>query len=448
MIRPWTTFRGIVLAAVLVTLSAAQAVHAQGIALSGVGPVNRAMGGASTAAPIDAAGAIHWNPASISGMKRSEMAFGMELLLPTERISSSIEAGALGGGFPPVRLAGSNRGEPGVAPIPTVALVHKSEDSYWTYGLGVFGIAGFRVNYPSSATNPVLMPQNNAPGGFGGLGRTRAEAEYLQIAPTASLALTERLSVGFAPTVTLALLSADPLVFAAPDDADGSGVPTYPPAGGTRRHWGAGFQVGVFYILDDSWRLGFSLKSPQWFESFRCKTEDELGAPRSASVDFDYPMILSLGTAYRGGRDWLLACDVRYFDYRNTDGFGDPAAFAADGRVIGLGWRSVFSIHTGLQYRASDRLHLRLGYQYNDNPIRAGDTFFNSATPLIIQHVVSTGLSWSLTDSLSLSLAYLHGFENRSVGPIVAPGVGGLAGTSVTTETSADALNLGLTVQY
>ena len=39
-----------------------------GFILTGVGPVNRSMGGASTAAPIDATGALYWNPASISGL--------------------------------------------------------------------------------------------------------------------------------------------------------------------------------------------------------------------------------------------------------------------------------------------------------------------------------------------------------------------------------------------
>ena len=448
MSKPLRVFTSIAVGSTLLILLAAQAVHAQGIALSGVGPVNRAMGGAGTAAPIDAAGAIHWNPASISGLERSEIIFGLELLMPTERLSSAIEPGALGGGFPPVRLSGSDGGEPGVSPIPSVALVHKSEDSPWTYGLGIFGIAGFRVNYPSSAANPVLMPQNNVPGGFGGLGRIAAEAEYLQIAPTASYAITEKLSVGFAPTVTLGQLAVDPLFFADPDDADGSGASTYPPGGGSRYHWGAGFQVGVYYITDNCWHLGFSLKSPQWFEPIRFKTENEIGLPRSESVNFDYPMILSLGTAYRGFQDWLFACDVRYFDYRNTAGFGDPAAFDANGRVTGLGWDSVFSVHTGVQYRASDRLYLRVGYQFNDNPIGSSDTFFNVASPLTIQHVVSTGFSWYLTDNLSLSLAYLHGFESRSVGPIAVPGIGAIPGTSVASEISADALSLGFALQY
>jgi long-chain fatty acid transport protein len=45
------------------------------------------MQGASTAAPIDAAGALYWNPASISGLQSSEALVGLELLLPTEEIS-------------------------------------------------------------------------------------------------------------------------------------------------------------------------------------------------------------------------------------------------------------------------------------------------------------------------------------------------------------------------
>ena len=159
-------------------------------------------------------------------------------------------------------------------------------------------------------------------------------------------------------------------------------------------------------------------------------------------------MILSLGTAYTGITNWLFACDLRYFDYRNTAGLGDAAAFDATGKVIGLGWRSVVSAHLGVQYRASDRLFLRMGYQYNDNPIPSADTFFNVASPLIIQHVISTGLTYYLTDSLSMSLAYLHGFENRSSGAIHTPGVGPIPGTSVTSAVSADSLSLGFTQQF
>ena len=163
--RPLTSIPRILFVSLsLVGLVLPAAVHAQGMALGGVGPVNRAMAGAATAAPIDAAGALYTNPATISGLECSEMDIGVELLLPTENFSSSIAAGALGDGFPPVPITGSTGGEPGVTTVPTMALVHKLQDSPWTLGLGMFGIAGFQSNYPASTTNPVLLPQSNVPG--------------------------------------------------------------------------------------------------------------------------------------------------------------------------------------------------------------------------------------------------------------------------------------------
>src|SRR4051812_33657633 len=39
-----------------------------GDSLPGAGPINRSMGGAAVAAPIDPAGALYWNPATIGGL--------------------------------------------------------------------------------------------------------------------------------------------------------------------------------------------------------------------------------------------------------------------------------------------------------------------------------------------------------------------------------------------
>jgi long-chain fatty acid transport protein len=429
----------------LMTMSAASAtVYAQGIALSGVGPVNRAMGGAATAAPIDASGALHWNPASISGLQSSEMQFGLELLLPTEEISSRIDANALGPGTPAVSLAGSTRAEPGVAPIPVVGLVYKPEDSQWTYGLGVYGIAGFKLNYPASTTNPILTPP--PPNGLG-FGRIFAEADFLQVAPTVSYAVTDKLSIGLAPTLTLARIAVTPLALAPPDNANMDPFFTYRNGLGTRYHFGGGFQVGAYYITDNYWHLGASVKSPQWFEKFRFNTEDELGLPRVDEVEVEYPMIVSLGAAYSGFENWLFAVDVRYFDYKHAEGFG-TSGFDANGAVRGLGWSSIFSTHTGIQYRATDCLFLRGGYYFTQNPIHSSDDFVNAATPLIIQHAVSLGVSYELAPNTILSLAYLHAFENEVRGPFVLPGVGPVPGTSVASQVSADALIMGFTVRY
>jgi long-chain fatty acid transport protein len=393
------------------------------------------MGGAATAAPIDAAGAIMWNPASITGLSTSEVDIGLELLLPTEKLSSSI---------PAFGLQGSTSGEPGVTPIPEIALVHKCTDSCWAWGVGVGGIAGFQTNYPSSLTNPVLTPQ--PPNGIG-LGRLSSLAEYFQVVPTVAYALSPKLSVGIAPTLTIAKLDMNPMVFAAPDNASG-GAFNYPTSDGTRYHFGGGFQVGVYYLPTDTWSLGFCFKSPQWFETFTANITNELGQPETTSVQFNYPMILSLGTAFSGIDRWLFACDVRFFNYAGTEGFGSPAAFGPNGAVLGLGWKNIFSVHTGVQYYFSDRLTLRAGYQFNPSPIDADNAFFNVGSPLIIEHVVGCGLSYRLTEHEILSLAYLHGFQNDVSGPIQVPGFGAFPGTSVSSAISADALGAGLTVQY
>jgi long-chain fatty acid transport protein len=420
----------------LALLACSTALHAQGIALSGVGPVNRSMGGAATAAPIDAAGALMWNPASISGLKCNEVDIGLELLLPSEKLSSSI---------PAFGLQGSTGGEPGVMPIPELAWVHKCEDSRMSIGVGVFGIAGFATNFPASLTNPVLTPQ--PPNGLG-LGRISSEAEYYQVIPTASYAVSDRLSIGFAPTLTIAKLDLSPMVFAPADDANGDGFATYPTSDGTRYHFGGGFQVGIYYTPTENWSLGFCFKSPQWFETFTSNVTNELGQPETSSVRFDYPMIFSLGTAYSGFERWLFACDVRYFNYAGTAGFEGPAAFGTNGALLGLGWKNIFSVHAGAQYCFSDRFSLRAGYQFNPSPIDSDTAFFNVGSPLITEHIVSCGFSYRLTDHETISVAYLHAFQNEVSGPITSPIFGTIPGTSATSTISADSLGAGLTVTY
>ena len=140
-------FQIIAAVAMLLALQANQTLLAQGTIFSASGPVNRSMGGASVAAPIDAIGAIYWNPASISGMERNETAFGLGLLIPNHTVSSSI------GG-----VGGSSEADAGIFPVPNIGWVHRPENSRLTYGLGVNTAGGFGTNLPIDPTNPALAP--------------------------------------------------------------------------------------------------------------------------------------------------------------------------------------------------------------------------------------------------------------------------------------------------
>jgi long-chain fatty acid transport protein len=398
---------------------------AQGPILQCAGPVNRGMGGAAVAAPIDSIGAIYWNPATISGLKQSEVAFGYGLLFPNHDVSSSI------GG-----RGGTTEADNGAFPVPNFAWVHQTENEAITLGFGMNTVAGFGTNLPADPNNPVL-----APPAFGGLGNVASNAIFLQLSPVISVALNERLSVAAGPTLTTARISVEPFVFG-PANADGS----YSAATATRYHWGGGFQLGGYYIHNEAWRFGASFKSPTWMEEFEANGLDENGLPRSNRIDVDLPLMLSVGTSYDGFEHLLLALDVRFLDFANTDGFGDAAYFDATGALNGLDYSSVLALAAGAECELTERLKLRTGYSYNQNPIKNSEAFYNIASPLMFQHMLNVGTSYEFSESLSANLAYSYAFENTRSGQIILPGIGPVPGSTFDNRLDVHLFSFGLTV--
>jgi long-chain fatty acid transport protein len=409
-----------------------------GFILTGVGPVNRSMGGAGVAAPLDADGSLYWNPGAIVGLGGSELDAGVELVIPDENLSSRLPANGLGPGFPPIPLAGRTHGDTGTVPAPAMGLVYQPEGSSLTYGLGLYSTAGFSSNYAASTTNPVLtLPP---PHGVG-LGPIESQLQVLQIVPTVAAKLTDHLSVGVAPTVDLAYLTADPLIIATP-----LALGTFPNGTHTEYSWGAGVQAGAFYTTGDGWNFGASIKSPQWFDPFRFNTVDATGSPRVVKFHFEYPMIISVGTAYTGIDRWVLAADVRYVDFKNSPGLSQ-SGFDPTGAVRGLGWEDVFALSVGAQYKVTDCLSVRVGYSYNNSPIDSRQAFFNVASSTIIQHSLAVGATYQITEHLLFSVTYAHDFENSVSGPIVTQ-FGPVPGSAVKSDISADAVLFGASVRF
>jgi long-chain fatty acid transport protein len=398
---------------------------AQGPYVPVSGPVNRGMGGASTAAPLDAIGAMYWNPATISGLKTSEMGFGMDFIFADHEVASSL------GPF-----SGSTEGEPGVAPVPSFALVHRGENPMLTYGLAVSGVAGFKTDI-SGTGNPILFPQPF------GLGQVSSEASILELTPVVSLQLTDRLFVSAGPIIGLGQIGVQPFVFDSPN-TDG----IYPSGRTSRYHWGGGVQAGAYFVCNDAWQFGASVKSPVWFQTFEIPSTDANGLPRTLYADVDLPLIVSLGTAYTGLENWVVAADVRYLDYANAEGLGDPASFDANGALRGLGFDSVFAAAVGVQRQLNDCVAARMGYGLNQNPISDSESVFNTASPLIYEHFVNFGLSLNLTRAVKASLAYTYIFENEVTGPIVSPVLGTIPGSSVTNRLNAHVISIGVSTTF
>jgi long-chain fatty acid transport protein len=424
--------RGLV-AGIAVILACHSSAYAQfGAQLTGVGAINRSMGGAATAAPLDTLGAIQWNPATISALPNSTD-FGLELLVPRSKLSSSLQTSP---GGPTIQ--GSSYSTTNAIPLPEFGLVYRPEESPLSIGLGVLAVSGFGVNFPASTTNPILTPQ--PPNGIG-LGSLYSQYALLQVVPTVAYQATEQLSIGLSPIVDMATLSLDPGLLAAPGAAG-----SYPPMTHGTYQWGAGFQLGAFYVTDSHWKFGASFKSTQWFNSFQYNSQDVNGAPRDIKVLIDAPMIISLGTSYTGFDRWLLALDLRYLDYRNTQPAG-RSGYAPSGALNGVGWDNIFALSTGAQYQMTDAVSVRMGYSFSTNPISNSNTLFNVASPLVIQHGIYFGGSYRLTERLKLSMAYAHFFENSVSGPFISP-TGPVPGYNVATSASGDSFIAGVSVTF
>jgi long-chain fatty acid transport protein len=182
-------------------------------------------------------------------------------------------------------------------------------------------------------------------------------------------------------------------------------------------------------------------------EDFSYNSTDELGLHRAFRFDLDYPLIASIGASYTGVENLLIALDVRYIDWANADGFGSGPGFAPSGALTGFGWKSIWTVGVGAQYRLKEGIHVRAGYAFNENPITDARAGFNVGAPLVLQHFLSAGLSMQLTKALTLHAGYMYSPEVRVSGPLQGP-AGPIPGSNVNYGVSAHALNVGATVAF
>lgn len=412
--------------ALLLLTCCANHLQAQGLILPGAGPIHRSMAGASTAAPVDAIGANYWNPATISGLPHSEVAFGGEFIYSDMHLSSSA---------PLLGQSGITRSDNGLAPLSAIGYVQHLEDSPFTIGLMLGSSAGGSVNYPGDNTNPFLSP--TGPGGNLRLGPQYASASFLATMMSLSWQVNEKLAIAAGPTITTVLMGLNPAFFATPDDANQDGLATFPSATNGRPFWGAGLRAGAYYHLNENVDLGFSIQSPTWFETFKWKSQNEVGADQTIRLQWTLPTIISFGAAYKGIDRLLLAADVRWFDYRTTEPMGVPASQG------GLGWDSIWAFAFGAQYKVSDRMSVGAGYLYNENPISGAQTLFNVQLPGIIKHQLSFGTTMQLTENVAASLAFVQGLENQVSGPVIQG-----TQSSIAFDAKASSIVFGLNVKF
>ncbi len=406
--------------------------------MQGIGATNMSMGGAATAQPIDISGAMQWNPASISAFDSKIFSVNAGAFFSSPVLSSKVSAQD-GNTY-----SGTTKDDRGVSVMPALAMLWGKKNSNHTFGVSAFGISGFGVTFPESATNPVNMPQSQ-----GGFGRIQSDYQLMQVGLTYAYKISKQFSIGLAPTFNYSSLKLAPNPLASPSQTLGY------PVSDKATALGMGAQFGIFYNSGMGIKLGASYKTKQQFSSFDFKNTylDGSAAP-NVKFKMNYPAIFSAGIGF-SKKNIDLAVDYRFVDYENTEGF-KAKGWTNTASVAGFGWKNMSIVSAGIQYKGIAKFPLRAGYTYCGNPIRSELAFFSIPATAVIKNAFQLGTGYEFNKRVAVNVMYHHGSSGGSTsGPLLSPMMvtasnpnGAVPGSNVSYKMTTDLVMVGVNYKF
>jgi long-chain fatty acid transport protein len=351
--------RGPLAAALL--LCTAPAAADVGLRPIGFGPVQRSMGGAAVAAPLDSA-TIASNPAGLA------------------RLPARVDVGAA-----LVRQAaeytadGTHAESDMTIPSAALGLVLPVHDRL-TVGVRASSDAASAVDYPG-----------------GWFYWESAETSYteLRLAPAIAWKADDRLAFGLALDLVRATFR-----YAAPGVAT-----TVSQLPRDEAHaLGIGAALGVTWAptawltVGAAWRSRTVLGDFEWELPYHAvsETPDASLVGGAERLDMDQPQSVTIGAAWQATPPLLVAADLQWIDWSSTHGRDRPRSTSeAGGMPWDMGWSDQVVVKVGAQFAATRSLSLRAGYAWGRMPLDEDRALENIALPAAAEHHVTLGAGWA-----------------------------------------------------
>jgi long-chain fatty acid transport protein len=404
--------------------------------LIGVGPISRAMGGVGIAQPMDAISAVFANPAAMcfgEYCPGSEFNFAGTLFMP------KIDAKVTNAGTPGLTAAGtfSADSEDNIYPIPAIgfSVPLGKEGTKWRFGLAAYGVSGLGVDYRgTSIDNSTYFPSPPFPApGAPLVSGDYTQLQIMKFAPSIAFQLSPNFSAGLAFHINYGNLDLK---------------------NGGSSGFAFGLQPGIIYKPTDNLSLGLIYVSPQKINHKNISDFD--GDGTDDDLELESPQQAGFGIAYDFfDTGLLLETNVKWLNWSDAEGYQD------------FDWKDQWVLAIGAQYKATDKLVLRAGYNYAENPVKEHNNF-NGLTqttvqgktlpstyyyetfrligfPAIVEHHITAGIGYKFTDYFSLDLGFVYAFENSMTESGTDP-----FGTAVTIEStlSETSIDFGLTYRF
>lgn len=316
-------------------------------------PASGGMAGASVARPQDLQSAINGNPATLRQFQGTQFSFGGAWADANYKVSQADSLPLLG--VDPFSATSDTLG----ALLGNIGLT-QDMDAFGlpaTMGLGLMSNAGAGVDFRDVAAS----------------NGTSAQYLALDLVAAAGMDLTEQLSLGASFAIGTSYL-------------DGPFVDL----GGMTPDYGVRFSAGANYQITPTTSLGAYWQSKK---NFNFENAALVAGGTPVDVAFDHPMNVGLGFANSSlmkGR-LLFAADAIYKMHSEAD-------------TLKSIYRDQWAVQVGSQFAATEHTRLRLGYAYNENPMKTatpgpigGVTFpaveyVQGQFAAITQHRITTGV--------------------------------------------------------
>ena len=404
-------------------------VNASGFAIaensaSGMGS---AFAGASAIA--EDASTTYFNPAGLSKLKGSQMVFAGHIVSvssPFTNNGSTLNP-ALGGGT----LLGPNDDGSTTAFIPNFYYATELNDK-WAFGLGITAPFGNASEYSDTWV--------------GRYHATKSEVTTININPSASYKVDNKLSVGFGVSVqyieatldnkldSAAICNSTP--FAAACAGAGLGAPGS--VGDvsldsnqslTGDDWSFGWNFGLLYDLSNETRMGLAYRSNvkhtlkgdvDFTMNANLQGLLDVFAPTlftdtGISAGIDLPETLSLSLHHVVNPKWVVLADVTWTKWKRFDqlviDFDNPAQ---DSSIIPENWENSLRYSLGVNYQADAKWIYRAGLALDETPIPSAEDM----TPRIPDSDriwLSFGFGYKMSDSFGIDVGYSHLFFDDMV---------------------------------
>ena len=376
------------------TMLATPALATQGYFPHAFGIKSKGVAG-SDVAFAQSAMTIAVNPAGLSDVT-DQMNIGVSLFSPNRKYSSSHT------------VTPAQTSKKKLFAIPNFGYSRKLNDRA-TFGFALYAAGGMNTTYNGDVFSP-------------GAGKTGVDLMQVGLSPALSYELTDMVSVGVAPIFSISRFKASGLVAFGGFSSDGANL--------TNRGYDWAYGVGG--------RLGFQVKPSNMF-SFGAYYQSRIYMTKfdkyqglfAEQGDFDIPASAGAGVAFKPMQGLTVTGAYKHIWYSKVKSIGNPGANLATCPTLmgsscgaGFGWDDVNVFSVGATYDVNEKLTVRAGYSYNNNPISSSEVTFNILAPAVVKHHITGGLSYKVSDSITLDLAGMFAPSSSATGlhQLVGPG--------------------------